>query len=123
MSKIEAIFAERFAHWKILLPPELVLRGDAGTLSQQGWSIQWVFGEDPEQGRYLDYYATHRMTNDRHCRLYESGVVEDLPAMMDFIIYPEGATEEEEKRIAGRWREENVGIEAEIRRKFPIQAE
>jgi len=28
---------------------------------------------------YLDYYASHRMTNDRHIRLREDGSEEHLP--------------------------------------------
>lgn len=35
---------------------------------------------------YLDFYATHRMTDDRHHRIYENGEVEDLPAFRTFYL-------------------------------------
>jgi hypothetical protein len=52
----------------------------AGHLVQEGWAIWFRFGSD-EDGEYLDYYAAHRMTNDRHVRLRDSGTEEDLPAL------------------------------------------
>ena len=39
-----------------------------------------------EKGEYLDYYSAHRMTNDRHVRIYEDGQIEGLEAIPDFRI-------------------------------------
>ena len=43
-------------------------------------------------GERLDYYAMHRMTNDRHVRLYANGEEEYLPAMEEGYVIPQGAT-------------------------------
>ena len=48
-------------------------------------AIWHLFGSD-DRGGYLEYYASHRMTDDRHVRLREDGSVEHLPAMRIFLI-------------------------------------
>ena len=51
-------------------------------ITQPGWTIWTHFDIGSENGRErLDYYAVHRMTNDRDVRLYADGDKEDLPAM------------------------------------------
>jgi hypothetical protein len=32
------------------------------------WAIWYLFGED-ERDEHLDYYASHRMTDDQHARV------------------------------------------------------
>lgn len=80
---IEAKFAERFRNWALTLPDPDVTGRRAGCLTVQGWTIHYRFGSDKE-GEYLDYYASHRMTDDRHERLYESGRSAHLPAIVSF---------------------------------------
>jgi tetratricopeptide (TPR) repeat protein len=80
---IENTFAEHFAHWKITLPQEDLNDRCSGHIFQAGWLIQYCFGKDDTCG-YMDYYATHRMTNDRHVRIYANGREEQLPAFISW---------------------------------------
>lgn len=36
------------------------------TLRQDGWAITYRVDDDSAGGPVLEFYATHRMTNDRH---------------------------------------------------------
>jgi len=78
-------FAEAFRRWRIELPAADVVARRAGFIAEQGWLIQYCFGRD-EVGEYLDYYAAHRMTNDSHERIYETGEVVGLPALYDMRL-------------------------------------
>ncbi|MCK5879149.1 MAG: hypothetical protein KAH24_05195 [Holophagae bacterium] len=80
MDKIESKFNEQFQHWQIHLPAEDIKFRQYGAISEWGWEIRYLFGSDGT-GDYLDYYATHRMTNDRHVRIYDNGTCESLPTM------------------------------------------
>jgi len=82
LGKIKLLFAEAFATWAISLPEETVAKRLRGKICKAGWAIWFLFDSDAK-GEYLDYYAAHRMTNDRHVRIYEDGQVEDLPAIPD----------------------------------------
>ena len=79
------MFAERFARWEITLPADDVVARRRGRVQQRGWTIWYLFGED-EQGEFIDYYASHRMTDDYHVRLYENGSTLDLPAMVSLRL-------------------------------------
>lgn len=81
MTKIEKIFKQMFSTWKIELPPEDIEQRRRGKIFKGGWAIWYLFGSD-KRGEYLDYYASHRMTNDWHCRIYADGKVKDLPAIL-----------------------------------------
>jgi hypothetical protein len=80
MTNIESKFSEAFAYWGIRLPAEDLSQRKRGKIVQSGWAIWYLFGSK-EEGEYLDYYASHRMTDDRHIRIYEDGRCEDLPAI------------------------------------------
>ena len=85
-----------FADWGIELPADAVSLGLVCLIVQRGWTIWTRFDIATEDDREcLDYYAMHRMTNDRHGRLYADGEGEYLPAMEAHYI--QGATVEEEK--------------------------
>ena len=75
-------FNEMFSYWDIELPAESVANRQRGKILQQGWVIWYLFGCN-KKGEFLDYYASHRMTNDRHERIYENGNIEGLPALME----------------------------------------
>lgn len=96
--KIAETFAAYFAPWGITLPEEALAGRRSGTIRTQGWTIQYRFDAD-EQGPFLDFYATHRMTNDRHVRIHASGRVEHLLSYWEHLIYPPNATPEQ-KRLA-----------------------
>ena len=86
-------FDRHFVRWGIQLPVDAMSPGVVWIITQRGWTIWTRFDIGSEDGRErLDYYAVHRMTNDRHVRLYADGDEEDLPAMMDGYVTLPGAT-------------------------------
>lgn len=85
MGKIEWRFGRTFAPWGIALPPEDVEARRPGKIVASGWAVWYLFGEDERDG-YLDYYASHRMSDDRHVRIRESGRTESLPTVRAFRI-------------------------------------
>ena len=85
LSKIKQNFDEYFSAWDIFLPESDLLNFSPGKIVKSGWAIWYLFGED-EKGPFLDYYSSHRMTNDYHCRLYADGTKEELPALADFYV-------------------------------------
>jgi len=80
LGKITLCFAETFAFSGICLPQHDVRSRRRGKIVKEGWAIWYLFGSD-EKGEYLDYYASHRMTDDRHVRIYADGHCEDLPTI------------------------------------------
>ena len=109
-------FAKYFAHWKIELPNDDVEERRRGTLHAEGWTIQYLFGADA-QGEYLDFYATHRMTNERHQRIYASGQIEDLPTMQEFMIFPPNVSQADKERIEREYYAHNRIIGTLLREK------
>ncbi len=69
-----------------------------------GWAIWYLFGED-KRGEYLDYYASHRMTDDRHVRIWEDGGTESLPTLGTFRIASQDP--EEDTRLKAEYLENN----------------
>jgi hypothetical protein len=86
--KLEAFqqaFNDYFRPWGIQLPGhELVLRS-CGVIKEADWLIQFRFGKEEENKEYMDVYCIHRMTIDKHFRIYEDGTSEDLPAFSEFL--------------------------------------
>jgi hypothetical protein len=80
LGKIKLCFAESFAFWDICLPHDEVVLRRRGKILKAGWAIWYLFGSDGK-GEYLDYYASHPMTNDRHVRIYADGREENLPVI------------------------------------------
>lgn len=105
--RIETAFNETFAHWDLRLPPENLRNRERGQINARGWTIWFLFGED-ENGEYLDYYAMHRMTNDRHIRLHADGRetwLDALPEGISFAFDPEEGPEAEERANRAYWAE------------------
>lgn len=97
-TRISQEFANYFSDDKIELPPGAEAAEARGTIHKAGWTINYRFGHDQE--RYLEFYATHRMTNDRRHRIYGSGRIEDLDAIREGYMYDPKVpgSEEEAKR-------------------------
>ena len=96
---IKSTFDTYFARWSIVLPDESITARSRGELRQSGWIITYLFGRAGER-EYLDFYASHRMTNDRHLRIYGDGEVVQLEAIQDMYGWkPDalGAQEEAER--------------------------
>ncbi len=92
MNRIEREFNRDFANWDICLPSGATASREAGRIVKNGWTVWYAFGSD-EGIEYLDYYASHRMTNDRHVRLYADGRTEGLEAISEFHVVPEDPNE------------------------------
>jgi hypothetical protein len=76
---ISRVFADYFSNWNITLPPGSEAAMGRGSICKAGWNIHYRF--DMEEERILEFYATHRMTDDRRLRIYESGKREHRPAI------------------------------------------
>ena len=87
-------FNREFADWEIELPADAMEHGVVWIIVQGGWTIWTRF--DVEYGRErLDYYAMHRMTHDRHVRMYSDLEDATLPTMSEAYSYRQDATEAE----------------------------
>ena len=107
-------FNRSFEAWNIELPKEAVENRQRGKIVKSGWTIWYLFGRD-EAGDYLDYYASHRMTNDRHVRLYDDGSSKGLDSycgMRKVSDDPEG-----NKRLENEFWEHNERVSRELEAK------
>jgi len=107
MKEIEAQFKETFSHWDIHFPKEAIERRQRGKIVKAGWAIWYLFGSD-ERGDFLDYYASHRMTNDRHVRIYADGHSESLPSIQEVRLCSQDP--EEDARLEAEYYTENQRI-------------
>lgn len=87
-----------------------------GKIRKAGWNIRYVFGED-----HMDYYATHRMTNDRHVRIHADGRSESLESPRDFVVYPKDADEETRTKADEEFYAYNQAVYAMLRKKGLIE--
>ena len=85
MEKIAEAFRRQFAHWGLELPAPVLRERRPGFIQAQGWLIQYTFGRN-RWGEYLNYYASHRMTDDSHVRLYASGRCQQLSALVSVFF-------------------------------------
>lgn len=114
LGKIKLLFAKEFAMSDICLAEDDVVNRRPGKIDKNGWDISYLFGSD-EKGEYLDYYASHRMTNDRHVRIYADGQREDLPALVDFRRASQDPQEDE--RLKEEFYAENSRVLAMLKEK------
>lgn len=112
-SAIRERFAEYFATWDIKLPRGAVASGKRGLVRKAGWTIRYIVGEG-NRGVYLEFYASHRMTNDRRRRIYASGHVEDKDAIWEIYGWDPKVpgSDQEAKR---RYFEHNRRVSEELR--------
>lgn len=111
MQKAKEIFDRYFSRWQITLFPETLECREKGTIVKSGWRISFIFGIE-DNIEYLEYYAIHRMTNDRHIKIYETGEIEILETLNPPLEYNPPANEKERKH-----NELNKKIEVELRKK------
>ena len=115
MESIISNFNRYFANWEIELPAEAVANRQGGKIMQAGWIIWYVFGED-ESGEYLDFLAAHRMTNDRHERIYADGRTEALETQREMRRV--SSDPEEDARLKEEYYEHNRRVGRELDDKF-----
>ncbi len=121
MDKIIEQFNRDFAHWGIRLPLDAVREKGRGKIIKAGWAIWYRFGVG-SKGEYLDYYSAHRMTDDRHTRVYEDGQIENLPTIIS--MYRVTDDPEENSRIRAEFYAKNQEIAAMLAEKgFGISGE
>ena len=114
MDKIVDRFNRDFAHWGIRLSLDAAKERGRGKIVKAGWAIWYRFGADAN-GEYLDYYSAHRMTDDRHTRVYEDGQIENLPTTR--TMYRVTDDPEENARIKARFDAQNREIAAMLTKK------
>ncbi len=107
MNEVENRFNSTFSNWGIRLPPEDIANRSRGKIVEAGWAIWYLFGSD-ENGEYLDYYASHRMTEDSHVRIYVDGHEEYLPEIVGMRLASEDP--EEDARLEAEYYAENQRV-------------
>ena len=107
-------FNRSFEIWGIELPEEAVRNQQRGKIVKRGWAIWYLFGGD-DAGEYLDYYASHRMTNDRHARLYADGSSKSLDSYCSMRRVSDDP--EENKRLENEFWEHNERVSRELEAK------
>jgi len=115
MNKIKEVFENQFhERFGIELPEEALTTKQIRAFRQEGWVIQICFGN--EGGReYMDYYASHRMTSDRHCRIYEDGELKDMEALSTIRLVSKDPVED--KKLEKEFFERNRRIAKELAEK------
>ncbi|HEV2707291.1 MAG TPA: hypothetical protein VGV59_15325 [Pyrinomonadaceae bacterium] len=81
--RIKQAFNEEFKSWNIVLPEDDLKERRRGSITKAGWSINYRFGREGGL-EYLEYFATHRMTNDTLNRIYENGSREVVGYVQEF---------------------------------------
>ena len=112
-ARIAATFAESFSAWGIALPEGALERGEPGLIRHAGWTIRYILGAD-DNGSYLEYYATHRMTSDTRIRIYGSGRTTELDAIWESFMF-DAKKPGDEDRARQKYQAHNRRIAEELR--------
>jgi hypothetical protein len=94
MELIKERFDEKFLNWQIELPLEELQQRKKGSIHKAGWTINYRFGQ--ENGKeYLEYFASHRMTNDTLNRIYQDGTEILVGYCQEFYLAGDQKAEQE----------------------------
>lgn len=115
MNKIQRVFAQEFEHWGIAIPDDALFQRRKGSISKGGWQINYIVDRD-DKGLYLEYYACHRMTNDRHVKIYQDGTRQELDAPQEFYVFHDSIHGDKEKKEK-EYYEHNRRVYEELKRK------
>lgn len=115
-NRIVEIFNESFQRWEIRLPDDALISRQVGRIVKGGWAIWYLSGADAT-GEYLDYYASHRMTDDRHIRIRTDGTREQLETIRGMFVIPKDASPEEIERLRQEHRARNRAIDQRLKEK------
>jgi hypothetical protein len=85
--RVAEAFNAYFANFDIRIRPEEVVPGSRRAIGKRGWRITYRVDPDDAGFPSLEFYATHRMTNDRHVRIWADGHVDHLDAIHEFYSY------------------------------------
>jgi hypothetical protein len=118
-SLLATAFADYFANWSIKLPAGAEAAGARGLIHKAGWTIRYRFDTDASNP-YLEFYATHRMTDDRHIKVSARGDIEHLEAIQGMILYdPKEPGSEDKARQRNRMHNNAVVAELEEKGLYP----
>jgi len=116
MSTIAFKFTCYFGHLSIQLPAWNIKVRQPGKMRRRGWSIQYIFGSDGEE-EFLDFYATHRMTRDRHVRIRADGSYETLETPRAVFSYRLNDDLDTIKQTRAALEKHNRGVYERLRKK------
>jgi hypothetical protein len=85
--RIAEAFNGNFANFDIRIGAGDVVVGNRREIRERGWWIAFRVLPDDAGLPSLEFYATHRMTNDRHSRIWADGYLEELDAIREFYGY------------------------------------
>lgn len=81
---IKQTFDKRYATWELVLPTDSLKTRSPGSIIKNGWTINYHYGFEHEE-IYLEYFASHRMTNDTLNRIYANGREELVGYCQEFF--------------------------------------
>jgi len=82
--RIAETFSGYFAKFDIRIEARDVAVGSRREIHKEGWRITFSVLADDGGFPSLEFYATHRMTDDRHVRIWADGHAEGLDAIWSF---------------------------------------
>jgi hypothetical protein len=85
--RIADAFNRYFANFNIRVEAGEVRVGGRRKIRARGWHITFRVVPDDAGSPSLEFYATHRMTNDRHVRIWADGYLEHLDAIHELVGY------------------------------------
>lgn len=114
--RIADAFNSYFSNWSIQVSPSDIRPGARDSLAQRGWGINYVVETDDHGDLCLEFYATHRMTDDRHVLISSSGEMTHLDAITGMFMYDPKVGGDKE-RASRRNIEHNRRVAEELERK------
>jgi hypothetical protein len=109
LETIQQIFNHNYAAWDITFPSESLNNRLSGSIVKNGWTINFQFGTE-EGIDYLEYFASHRMTNDTLNRIFADGRKEILGYCQEFY-------EADNERAEREYLEHNRKFYEEVKRR------
>ena len=114
--RIAMAFNDYFRKFDIWLEDEQIRTGNRDSIGARGWRINYLVDTDSDGKLFLEFYATHRMTDDRHVRISNSGETEDLDAIRSMFFFDPNVAGDQE-RSSRKNIEHNRKITAELEAK------
>lgn len=93
--RIVESFNAYFENFDVRIGADDVVVGSRKTIRKDGWAITFRIDADDAGRPSLEFYATHRMTNDRHVAIAADGQLLHLDAISEILILskPDAAQE------------------------------
>ena len=85
--RIAKSFNGYFGNFDIRIEAGDVVVGSRQEIRRRGWWIAFRVLPDDAGFPSLEFYATHRMTNDRHGRIWADGHIDELDAIRELYGY------------------------------------